>query len=295
MAQSPGIERFFLYGEPPRPAAARFVHLEKLDERSRPANWTIRPHAHPDLHHVFLFESGGGRGECDGGEVHFAGPCVVIAPAGSVHGFEMVADTAGLVLTFADSFLRELAGEEGALPALFAQGMWTASAEGAVLPETFARLEGELGWAAAGHSLAIAAHLSMILVEVLRLNQHRRAESHAPPGAQAVLVARYRALIEARFRDHPSVEIAAGELGVAPSRLRAACRVAAGLSPSQLLQDRLRLEAERLMRYSNMSVAQIALYLGFSDPAYFSRFFARENGASPRAFRLGARTGAEQA
>ena len=43
------------------------------------------------------------------------------------------------------------------------------------------------------------------------------------------------------------------------------------------------------MRYSNMSVGQIASYLGFSDAAYFSRFFSREAGSSPRAFRRATR------
>ena len=43
-----------------------------------------------------------------------------------------------------------------------------------------------------------------------------------------------------------------------------------------------------------MSVTQVAYYLGFEDPAYFSRFFARRMGISPRAFRRGeASTGPE--
>jgi AraC family transcriptional regulator, transcriptional activator of pobA len=34
-----------------------------------------------------------------------------------------------------------------------------------------------------------------------------------------------------------------------------------------------------------MPVTQVAYYLGFEDPAYFSRFFTRRMGLSPRAFR----------
>ena len=52
-----------------------------------------------------------------------------------------------------------------------------------------------------------------------------------------------------------------------------------------LLQDRLLLEAKRLMLYSNMTVAEAAYYLGFDDPAYFSRFFVRGCKVSPRQFR----------
>jgi AraC-like DNA-binding protein len=50
---------------------------------------------------------------------------------------------------------------------------------------------------------------------------------------------------------------------------------------------RVLVEAERQLRYTTMSITQIAYHLGFDDPAYFSRFFTRQVGVSPRAFRGG--------
>jgi AraC family transcriptional activator of pobA len=52
-----------------------------------------------------------------------------------------------------------------------------------------------------------------------------------------------------------------------------------------LVQDRAILEAKRALLYSNMTVAEVGYYLGFDDPAYFSRFFAKAEGLSPRGFR----------
>ncbi len=46
------------------------------------------------------------------------------------------------------------------------------------------------------------------------------------------------------------------------------------------------LEAKRALLYSNMTIAEVAYHLGFEDPAYFSRFFAKVVGRSPRAFRV---------
>jgi len=37
-----------------------------------------------------------------------------------------------------------------------------------------------------------------------------------------------------------------------------------------------------------MTLSETAYYLGFSDPAYFSRFFTKASGGSPRAFRQAA-------
>jgi len=279
------IPRFFLYGEPPRAADERFVHLELLDERSRPANWTIRPHAHPDLHHLFHLESGGGVADADGHRVPFSAPCLLGVPAGVVHGFHFIAETQGRVLTFADSLLRELARREPQLRNLVSRGLWMAGLQGAGIPQLLQQLSRELGWAGIGHELAIRSLLGSLLVESLRLQHDVSQQAAAPAGSHAALVARYRELIERDFRQHPSVEASAAELGVSARQLRVACETVCGTSPLQLRQQRLLLEARRLMRYSNMRISQVSTYLGFEDAAYFTRFFARASGTAPRTFR----------
>lgn len=291
--RSYGVDTFFLYGEPPRPAGARFAHLEYVDERSRPANWIIRPHAHADLHHVFEMFVGGGVIHADGARLEFAAPAIIVAPAGAVHGFHWVAETNGRILTFSDAFLRAIAQRDPSLSQIAAEGVWSAPSEGRRIGDAMAELARELSWTAPAHDLAVEAQLSVILIETLRLRAKVEREAHAAPGPQALLVARYRQLIEEHFRTHPSIDWCASALGVSPGRLRSACRTVAGASPGRILQDRLRLEAQRVMRYSNMSIGQVAAYLGFSDPAYFSRFFSRECGATPRSFRAQAHAARE--
>jgi AraC family transcriptional activator of pobA len=45
------------------------------------------------------------------------------------------------------------------------------------------------------------------------------------------------------------------------------------------------LEAQRMLLYTNMTVIEAAHSLAFSDSAYFTRFFTKHAGCSPRAFR----------
>ena len=66
MATQSPVPTFYLYGEPHRSAAENFLHVERLADRSLPADWTIRPHAHRDLNHLFVLESGGGTMQADG-------------------------------------------------------------------------------------------------------------------------------------------------------------------------------------------------------------------------------------
>jgi AraC family transcriptional activator of pobA len=136
-----------------------------------------------------------------------------------------------------------------------------------------------------GHGAAVEALLVTLLVGALRLTHEAESTQTPMRGAPAALVARFREQVEARYRDETRVEAYAASLGVSAKRLRTACTQVAKVTPLRVVQDRLVLEAKRLMLYSNMTVAEAAYYLGFGDPAYFTRFFTRQCGASPRQFR----------
>jgi AraC family transcriptional activator of pobA len=283
--RSAPIPRFFLYGEAPKSVADRFLHLESLDDRTRPANWNIRPHTHAGLHHIFFIHVGGGRMLVDDRSFEFEAPSLLIVPAGAVHGFEYVEDTRGAVLTVSADYFDDLAKRCADLRALFTQAAALPCHDTFGLDETLDRLRRELSWTAPGHGLSIEASLSTLLVEALRLSHHADRDEPASRGPRTALVAQFRALIEANYRDGTSVEDYASQLGVTAKRLRSACQVVADTTPSQLIQDRVLLEAKRLLLYSNMTVAEAAFYLGFDDPAYFTRVFTRACGDSPRRFR----------
>ena len=290
MTPAAEIPRFFLYGEPPRAVDGRFLHLEALDDRSRPSEWTIRAHSHPDLHHLFLIREGAGAMTVEGRALPFHAPCLLLVPAGAVHGFAFEAESAGAVLTLADAVLDELTGRAPELAGVFARAAVLDVA--GVLPEVIARLDAlarELSWSAPAHQAAVEAEATGLLVCTLRLVVAASAPAGVAVGRRAELVARFRSAVSRRARTPLSLEAYAAELGVTAPRLRAACRSVLGRSPMALVQERRMLEARRLLAYSSLGVAEIAYTLGLEDAAYFSRAFARSEGRSPRAYRDGLR------
>ena len=286
-AHTPVIPSFFLYGEPPRPIGDRFLHLEALDDRSRPSHWNIRAHSHANLNHIFFIAGGGGQMRVEGRAVAFNAPCLLLIPSGAVHGFAYEAETHGSVLTLSEAYLGELSRREPGFCALFP------SASAVALPadlaprftDILARLGRELAWTAPGHGAAVEAELLALLVGALRLMHLSRPEARLAAGPRAALVARFRERIEARFRTTAPIESYLRDLGVTASRLRSACLEVAGKPPIQMIQERTLLEAKRILLYSNMTVTEAAYDLGFDDPAYFSRFFSLRAQESPRAFR----------
>jgi AraC family transcriptional activator of pobA len=63
------------------------------------------------------------------------------------------------------------------------------------------------------------------------------------------------------------------------------CHEVLGRSAQGAINARLRLEAERDPVYSFIGVREIALSLGLSDAAYFSRFFSKHKPCAPTQFR----------
>lgn len=92
-------------------------------------------------------------------------------------------------------------------------------------------------------------------------------------------------LIEQHFREMRTPEFYSESLRITLSRLNTISRAHLGRSVYELLQDRLHEEAIKLLRYTTLSVKQIAYELGMSDPAYFFRCFKKITGMSPGEFR----------
>lgn len=285
------VPTFYLYGEPHRAVADGFIHVESLDDRSRPSEWTIRPHAHAGLHHIFCVTSGGGAMQAEAEVFRFAAPALLVVPASVVHGFSWSSESSGSVLTLANGQLLDLAARDPAIGALFAGarviGLAPAAARAA--HGHMATLMRELGWSTIGHHAAVEASLLGLAVLALRGRGAEADMVPVRPGLHAALVARFRERIEHSYRKREPVSAYAAALGVSESALRAACARVAGVSPALMLDERALLEARRLLLYSNMSVAQVAYAIGFADPAYFSRFFSRHVGTSPRRYRGGDR------
>jgi AraC family transcriptional activator of pobA len=290
MRDGNGIPTFFLYGEPARDSGARHLHIEPLALRSRPANWTIRPHAHTALSQIFALTSGGGEMQADGRRITFAAPCLLLIPSRVVHAFAYDSGATGRVLTLGDSYLAELRRREPALSGLFASALATRCGpqrDARRLDMLLRQLGAELSWQAPGHESAVEALLMMSLVLVARSLQ-QFAGPVAGSSRESILVAQFRAMVEARFRERLPLAAYLASLGVSETRLRQACALVAGQPPLQLIQERTMLEAKRMLLYSNNSCAEIAYRLGFHDPAYFSRFFHAAAGTSAREFRRNA-------
>lgn len=283
------IPRYRLYGEADDARDLGLLHVETIADRAPLHDWTIRPHRHRDLHQVMVVTAGGGVMDREGRQLPLTAPMLVSTPPVVVHGFRFDPGTEGFVVTLSAE------GLSAALAAFGDPGLARAAAVAAHVPlsgdeadellAAFAAIAREYRFPRPGGRAAMLARISLALVTVARAGVAGRQEPDGIAPGDAALFDRYRHLVEARFREQPRIGALAAELALGEGRLNAVCRRVSGRSAQEVLHARVMLEAKRSLVYTSMTVAEVAYALGFTDPAYFSRFFARRAGVSPAAYR----------
>jgi AraC family transcriptional activator of pobA len=284
------IPTYFLYGEAPRRLAGPMLHVESIEARSARHHWKIDPHRHQVLHQMIFVLRGRGVVQAESARTQFRPPALMLMPAGSVHGFEFEPGTTGYVVSLSVELQHELARREPEIGALF-NGPVTLEFDAQALRATdlaqaFRMLAREAARSTTGHELALQGWLEVLLANVLRLARPRLNGADPSSGHRRQLVARFSERVERRYRKGEPLTDYVAALNVSESRLRNACIAITGQTPVQLLHARVLLEAKRQLLYTDEPVRAIAYALGFDDAAYFTRFFSRHAGLSPRAFRV---------
>ena len=91
--------------------------------------------------------------------------------------------------------------------------------------------------------------------------------------------------IEMNFSEDISMEEMAGKLHVHPSHLMRAFKKEKGITISHYRNLRRIKEAKELILFSNLSMTEIAIMVGFSNPQYFSKLFKEVEGVTPVEFK----------
>ncbi|MCI0751928.1 MAG: AraC family transcriptional regulator [Flammeovirgaceae bacterium] len=95
----------------------------------------------------------------------------------------------------------------------------------------------------------------------------------------------FRDLIEKEFAKLKNVSAYAEQLHVSEKRLGQATLKILGKTPKEIIDERVLLEAKRLLAHSNLSVKEIAIGLGYNEPTYFIRYFRKHVLQTPMEFR----------
>jgi AraC family transcriptional regulator, transcriptional activator of pobA len=251
----------------------RSLELESIDEDE------VRdPHRHA-YHELIWVREGSGRHLIDGEPVEFGPRTLTLIAKGQVHQFERADRVSGVVVRFDDEWLA------GSRRWLFSGGscseLRVPEADAPRFDALLDLLREEVEQPARPESAELRRHL---LSAALLWAQRWREAQLEGGGATSADVQLHREFVDTLERDFTSNHEArhyAAELGVTTGTLSRTLTRLTGRTTKQLILERVLLEAARLLRFSDLSVKEIADRLGFNDQFAFSRAFKRQRGEAP--------------
>ena len=260
-----------------------YVEVVELQERN--SYDASKPHRHAYIE-VFLFNRGGGMHEIDftsyaieTNSVHFVFP-------NQVHKVARELDTYGHVVLISREFIRQLDYD------LFVQLFYkfylapctnATSEEYSEMEQCIASVKSELLASKPGYIQVVKGYLTVLFNQMLRFSGPE-SQVEKQDTRDFKLYMDLLLLVEDHFTDHAPVAFYSSKLSVSERKLNDVCKRFNNSTCSSIVNDRLVLEAKRLLLYSNRTVKDILYTLNFKDPAYFNRFFKARTGHSPTGF-----------
>ncbi len=126
------------------------------------------------------------------------------------------------------------------------------------------------------------------LQNLLLLSERERRKqdfTEVKKGADLDHVMLFKELLEHQFNHEKLVANYATQMHITNKRLNLATSKILGLTPKQMIDDRIMLEAKRLLAHTNESVKEISFSLGFDEPTNFVKYFKKHHNSTPLEFR----------
>lgn len=278
-----------------QPEKLQFVLFDLREYLAGNEGKTGHAHTH-SFYQIIWFKRGKGKHYVDFKEYEVADNVLFFIAKDQVHYFDGSGDYDGVLIHFNESFLVQ--NDDAAdlflkcsmfnnpyqqLSCCIEQGLEH------ILDEYIRQMQVELGnprsW---GQDELLRAYLKALLIQV----QRKKNVFEEKQGRQPFVVDEKRLqliefinLIDAHYKKGLSVAEYAGKLHLSPRSLSHLTHLTLNKTPSLMIQERIILEAQRLLLHSNLNVSQIAYRLGFDDPSYFVKYFKKHAGVSPSEFR----------
>lgn len=267
-------------------STSELVYCEPLSHTSAEYGWSIEPHRHENMMQIFFLRSGMGQASLDETRRQLKPGDLLLVPPNCVHAFSWQQGSAGHVVFINRILLADLQRALD-LPMPWCRGTASLITPGKSQPDinyALTALQQEQGHMA-GSADALRFHLSAILL--LCIDRLVSGEQCAPQKRHRKQrrLEQFGELVDTHFKQQHQVQWYAGQLGLTPAHLNSLCRDLRGSNAQAVVHQRLLAEARRQLVYTPASVADIAMDLGFNDPAYFNRFFSRLEGIPPNRFR----------
>jgi AraC-like DNA-binding protein len=136
------------------------------------------------------------------------------------------------------------------------------------------------------HKLAVNALAAPCIYKIASAFQASTESLSGQHSRRSVeLTKKFKQLVRKHYRDLKKSGDYAGLMNFSVSYLNDTVKSVTGFTSTYYIQQEMLREAQRLLCYTDLSIKEIASYLGYDDPKYFNRIFTTLADVSPGRFR----------
>lgn len=269
----------------PRHEPDALFYMRPLEKLVQEFKGIDEPHTHTFYLVMWIYE-GSGTHTIDFKTYDVRPNQLYFLTPGQVHSWKLSADIKGFNLFFEANFFRSRYGNRlHQYPFYHShqnQPLLTIAEQPSRFADLFAYAYEEYHQHLANRAEVFLSFVHILLESADRLYSQQRPDTDL---YQYDRIRQYEELLEQQFLSVRAVSDYAAQMGLSPNHLNHICKQVLNKTASQLLHERLLIEAQRLLTHTSQSVKEIGFQLGFEDPSYFVRFFKKYSGITPVTFR----------
>jgi AraC family transcriptional activator of pobA len=263
-------------------------YIETLKGHLKQHPFISKPHRH-DFYLVLYITQGSGEHTIDFVTYSVAPNSFFLMTPGQVHSWRLSVDADGFILFFTSEFYQLDKSDKHLLAFPFFQSLNTnahlplkKNAE----PMIDVVIREMLRDYTSSGSLKLQLFRSYLDIILLKLADHYPQQNKTAASSNSTFKLRMLGeLIDTHYREHKQPHVYASLMNLSASYLNNLCKQMLGKTLSDLIQERIILEAKRFFAYSDLTISQVSDKLHFSEPSYFIRFFKKQTGVTPEQFR----------
>lgn len=262
-------------------------YIENVRDHVKEHAFVGKPHKH-DFYLILFVEKGSGIHTIDFVQYSIKPKSIFLMTPGQVHSWTLSADIQGWVIFFTREFYEMHLSQNSLLEFPFYHSLISTPLIRPTKIDAFkfavSQLYDQYKRADTPNSRILRAYLEIFLLEAAR---HHDDTRHITTHSQIYKIRKLEQLIDENFRKLKQPADYGELMNLAPAYLNSICKHTLGKTLSELIQERLMLEAKRMFAYSDMNVSEVADVLNFNDASYFVRWFRKQTGNTPEEFRRG--------